>query len=124
MEEPNYYEITFILKSAVTETDVDDILTRLRNLVTQGGGEMVRDEAMGLKELAYPIKAEYMGLCHLMEFEAQPRVKRSFLDILNKDDRVLRYMSLRLFKDRSEADLDPGHSDHDSQPESAQKATT
>ena len=123
MEKTNYYEITFIFKSAVSETDVDDILTRLRNLVAQEGGEMVRDKAMGLKGLAYPIKAEYMGIYHLMEFEVQPRVKDLFLDILNKDDRVLRYMPLKLLRYRSD-DLDQGDSDHDSQPESEQKTTT
>ena len=124
MEQPNYYEITFVLKSVLSETVVADILAKLRNLVTQEGGEIMREEAIGLKEMAYPIKAEYMGIYHLMEFEAQPRVKDLFLDLLNKDDRVMRYMTLRLFKDRTDYDLDQGRSDHDSQPASEQKATT
>ena len=124
MEQPNYYEITFVLKSVLSETVVADILAKLRNLVTQEGGEIMREEAIGLKEMAYPIKAEYMGIYHLMEFEGQPRVKDLFLDLLNKDDRVMRYMTLRLFKDRTDYDLDQGRSDHDSQPESEQKATT
>ena len=123
MEQLNNYEITFILKSSLSEEAVESILADIRNLIKQEQAEMIRDEALGLREIAYPIKAEWLGLYYLMEFKAQPRVKDLFIDLLNKDDRVLRYMTLRLFI-RDDDEVDQKRSDRKLKPKSGKKATT
>ncbi|MEM7382932.1 MAG: 30S ribosomal protein S6 [Bacteroidota bacterium] len=112
-----YYETTFILKSVLSETEATGIIDRFRNFLIAKGAEIIREKAIGLRPMAYPIKAEDMGIYHRIEYKARPEIRDAFIGILNQEDRVLRYMSMILAKDRVDYDLSQSPSDLASQTE-------
>jgi len=74
----------------------------LRNcfhFLTSKGAEMVAKEDWGLKKLAYSIQNKKSGFYHLFEFKAPGEIIESFEVEFRRDERVMRYLTVRLEKE-------------------------
>ena len=93
-----HYETIFIVSPLVTDSQLKDTVARFKQLVTGNGGEIVHEEDWGLRKFAYPIKKKSSGYYHLMEFKAEPDMIQRIETEYNRDELILRYLTVALDK--------------------------
>ena len=94
----NQYETVIILTPVLSEQQMKDAVKGYRELITGNGGEMVHEENWGLTKLAYPIDKKGTGFYHLFEFNASPEFIKTFELAFRRDERVMRYLTIKLDK--------------------------
>ena len=52
---PNNYETVFILTPVLSDIQMKDAVDKFRKVLTDNGAELVHEENMGLRKLAYPV---------------------------------------------------------------------
>jgi small subunit ribosomal protein S6 len=82
----------------VTDNQLKETVARFKQLVTGNGGEIVHEEDWGLRKFAYPIKKKSSGYYHLMEFKAEPTLIQKVETEYNRDELILRYLTVTLDK--------------------------
>jgi small subunit ribosomal protein S6 len=87
------YELLLLLDPELTEERQGEIITRLRDQVTKGGGTVDRHDPWGRRRLAYEIKKKADGIYHLIHFSATPETLDEVTRVLKIDDAVLRHMA-------------------------------
>ncbi|GAB3273116.1 30S ribosomal protein S6 [Larkinella harenae] len=92
------YETVFILTPVLSEAQIKDTVDKFRKVLTDNGAEIVNEENMGLRKLAYPIQHKNTGYYFLFEFTAETKVPEA-LDIeYRRDERIIRYLTTVLDK--------------------------
>ncbi|MCT4672211.1 MAG: 30S ribosomal protein S6 [Prolixibacteraceae bacterium] len=94
----NQYETVFIATPVLSEGQIKEAVDKFRALVVDNGGEMIHEENWGLKKLAYPIQKKSTGFYHLFEFKADPSFLAKFETEFKRDERVIRFMTVKLEK--------------------------
>ena len=94
----NQYETVFILTPVLYDDQMKEAVSKFRNLLTDNGAEIVNEENWGLKKLAYAIEKKTTGFYILMEFKAQPELIKKLEINYRRDERVLRYLTVKLEK--------------------------
>ncbi len=59
---------------------------------------MYSEEDWGMKKLAYPIQKKSSGFYHMFEFKIDPSAITKFETELRRDERILRFLTVRLDK--------------------------
>ncbi len=94
----NHYETVFILTPVLSETQVEEAVGKFESLLKEHKAEIVSKENWGLKKLAYPIQLKRNGFYTLLEYKAEPGVVSELELAFKRDERVLRYLSVKLDK--------------------------
>jgi small subunit ribosomal protein S6 len=89
------YELMFILRPDLTEEELGAKIKKVKKLITDGGGEIAKEDAWGKRVLAYPINKFKEGFYHLFNFQSTPAKVRDLEKKLNLDDAVLRFLLVR-----------------------------
>lgn len=89
------YEGMFIVNATLSEDARNRALDRIKNAITERGGEIHKIHDQGRKKLAYEINKSREGYYYLVYFSVEPQhmseIWREYL--LNED--LLRYMTLK-----------------------------
>jgi len=92
------YETVIILTPLLSEEVSKEAIAKFKNILNEGGAEIVHEDNWGLKKLAYPIEKKTTGFYHLIEFKA-PGELISKLEIeFKRDERVMRFLTIKLDK--------------------------
>ena len=91
----NDYEILLMLDADLDEERHNEIISRARELVEQGGGTWVGHDPWGRRKLAYEIKKKSDGVYHLVQFDADPATLDELTRILKITDGVMRHLATR-----------------------------
>lgn len=90
------YESTFILRQDLSAHDVNKLATQFITVLTDLGGNVVKKEFWGLRNLAYPIrknkKGHYIFLGIDAPFEAIKEVER----LMRLNENVIRLLNIRV----------------------------
>lgn len=65
-----HYELIVLVNPQVADSDLDSVLAKIRELLTQAGASVTGEEALGKRKLAYPIRQARQGTYHVFEFDA------------------------------------------------------
>ncbi len=95
---PINYETVFILTPVLSDIQVKDAVDKFRKVLTDSGAELVHEESMGLRKLAYPIKNKNTGFYQLFEFKAPPTTIATLNTEYLRDERILRDLTTKLDK--------------------------
>lgn len=94
------YELYLVLDAETEEPDVQAIIDRLTQIIQSGPnetrGEVIKVEMRGKRRLAYPIKKKMEGQDIVLNFQSPPPVPAEMERILKINERVLRYLIVRL----------------------------
>ena len=91
----NQYETVFILTPVLSDEQMKEAVGKFIGIITDNGGKIVNEESWGLKKLAYPIEKKTTGFYQLVEFEADPTVIAKLEVNYRRDERVLRFLTLK-----------------------------
>lgn len=95
----NHYETVFILNPVLSETQIKEAVEKFESFLTSKGAEIVAKENWGLKKMAYSIQHKKSGFYHLIEFKAKGDVIEPFEVEYKRDERVMRFLTVKLDKD-------------------------
>ena len=94
----NQYETVFILTPVLSDEQLKETVSKFKKLLTDNGAEILNEEAWGLKKLAYNIEKKTSGFYNLFEFKADPTVINTLEVGYRRDEKVIRYMTVKLDK--------------------------
>ena len=90
------YEILYIVSSKYTDPEVEGIMKKMAELITQAGGKVERNESLGKIKLAYPIKHMRHGTYVLVHFFAEAAAVRDLERRLRMSEEILRHTMVKL----------------------------
>ena len=103
MAEQRSYEIVFIINPDAEDAEVMRLTEAAQKIITDQGGNIVKTEMMGKRRLAYEINHKRDGVYVLLEVEGSGREIAEFERRMRVNDRVLRYMTVRVDESRRRA---------------------
>ena len=94
----NSYELMVIFTPVLSNEEFSAGTKLLKKFITDLEGEIVGEDAWGLKSLAYPIAKKTTGLYYVMEYKADSSVNAKFTIQMNRDESIMRFMITALDK--------------------------
>lgn len=88
------YELTVLVHPDL-EADLDKVLDKVRALVTDNGGEIIKEDNWGKKKLAYSINREDFAVYVYFEVKLPAEAPLKISNVLNITDEVLRYLLVK-----------------------------
>jgi len=92
------YELMVIFTPVLSEDDYKNAQKKLTDFVTGNGGEIVHQDAWGLRSLSYPINKKTTGLYFVLEYNAPSDTNAKMEIQINRDENIIRHMVTRLDK--------------------------
>jgi small subunit ribosomal protein S6 len=103
LETKRQYEVVFIVDPTVDD-EVARLTDNFKQVVVDQGGSVTKAETMGKRQLAYEILHKKEGTFVLMEIEGSGREIAELERRMRVNDRVLRYLTVRVDEDRRRAE--------------------
>ncbi|MBK7630996.1 MAG: 30S ribosomal protein S6 [Ignavibacteriales bacterium] len=96
------YESAVLINAALDDQQIDSILTRINDVITNNGGQIRELDNWGRKRLAYPVEKSKIGYYAIYRFEAPSDIVAKLERIYSLDEQILRYVTLKLNNDAIE----------------------
>jgi small subunit ribosomal protein S6 len=90
------YETIFVLDPDLEEAQVQGTLEKVRGIITQGDGEILKVEDWGDRKLAYEVKKKDKGHYVLIHFSGLPALLNELERNFRVMDAVIKFQSVRL----------------------------
>ena len=102
------YESVLIARQDLGTSQVNNIVSELSDVIKKEGGEVVRVDNWGLKNLAYRIKKNRKGHYVVMNIAAPANAIAEFERIMRFNEDIIRYMTVKVdeFSEDSSASND------------------
>jgi small subunit ribosomal protein S6 len=94
----NTYETVFIINPVLSEDQVKETVKKFADHIQANKGVITNEESWGLKKLKYTIQKKKTGFYYLLEFQANGEIINDFEIELKRDERVIRWQTIRLDK--------------------------
>jgi small subunit ribosomal protein S6 len=101
--EKRSYEVVFIIDPDAEDAEVMRLAEAVQKIITDQGGSIVKTEMMGKRKLAYEINHKRDGIYVLLEVEGSGAEIAELERRMRVNDRILRYMTVRVDEDRRRA---------------------
>ncbi len=99
----NKYESVLIARQDLGASQVNSLVSDMSNVIAGQGGEVVRVDNWGLKNLAYRIKKNRKGYYVLLNISAPATAIAEYERLLRVNEDVIRYMTVRVDEFSAEA---------------------
>jgi small subunit ribosomal protein S6 len=90
------YETIFILNPDLDEEQTQSTIEKVKGIITQGNGEILKAEDWGKRKLAYEVKKKDKGHFVLIHFSGPPSLLPELERNFRVMDAVIKYQSIRL----------------------------
>ena len=104
METQRQYEVVFIVDPTADEDEVTRLTDGFKQVATDQGGTVTKSESMGRRKLAYEILHKTEGNFVLLEIEGSGREIAELERRMRVNDRIIRYITVRVDEDRQRAE--------------------
>jgi small subunit ribosomal protein S6 len=102
--EKRTYEIVFIVNPEAEDAEVMRLTEAVQKIITDQGGAVTKTEMMGRRQMAYEINHKREGVYVLLEVDGSGAEIAELERRMRVNDRILRYMTIRVDEDRRRAD--------------------
>lgn len=90
------YETLMIFDPALGVEGTEELIQKVREYVTGGGGRALKTERWGLRDLAFELKGRRKGYYLILEYAGIPTVASELDRRLNLLDTVVKFQTLKL----------------------------
>jgi len=94
------YELLYLIPAPLTEKDLPNVSKKVKEIVEKLGGKISKEENLGTKKLAYPIKQIYRGFYLLLNFEIDPKKLIELDQKLKLIPEILRHLVTKAIKEK------------------------
>jgi small subunit ribosomal protein S6 len=92
----NIYENIVILNAALSDEDADAIIIKIKDIITNSSGEILKVSVWGKRKLSYEIKKQKKGLYVLICFKTNASTIKKLQEFYKVSDSVIKYMVVHL----------------------------
>ena len=97
------YESVAIINAALEDEQIEATISRIQEVITSHGGEIVEVDKWGRKRLAYPIQKAKSGYYLVLRFSAPTELIATLERNYRLDETIIRYLTITLDKFALEA---------------------
>ena len=90
------YETVFIVDPDISDEEVDQVTEKLKGIVDNFNGELVKIDKWGRRKLAYRVKKRIKGNYILLIFHGDHQLTTELERNLKLDDRILKYLTVKV----------------------------
>ncbi|MDI6744364.1 MAG: 30S ribosomal protein S6 [Thermodesulfovibrionales bacterium] len=101
----NIYENIAILNASLGDEEIETASGKIKDLITNSGGEILKIDMWGRRKLAYEIKKQKKGFYLFLVFKSPSAAIKKLEDYYKVFDPVVKYMVIKLEKKQAEAAL-------------------
>jgi len=101
----NIYESIIIFDSSLSDEAHEAAITRIKSLITDSGGEVLKVDNWGRRKLAYAINKHSKGIYTLLLFKCPSSTIKQLEGFYKVFDPVIKYMVIKLEKKQRDAAL-------------------
>lgn len=101
----NIYENIVILNASLSDEEIETASGKIKDLITNSGGEILKTDVWGRRKLAYEIKKQKKGFYLLLVFKSPSAAIKKLEGYYKVSDLVVKYMVIKLGKKQAEAAL-------------------
>ena len=99
------YEVMYIVNPETDGDKIEKLNEAVGKLIEKEGGEVVRMDDIGMRNLAYPIqKKDERALCPCLRSTARARRSLELERRMRVNDMIMRYITVRVDEDRKKAE--------------------
>lgn len=98
----NVYDSTVLINAALDDTQIEAIITRIKEFILSNEGEIREFENWGRKRLAYMVNKSKIGYYAVFRFEAPSNIVSKLDRLYTLDENILRFLTLKLNKEALE----------------------
>lgn len=92
----NIYENVVIFDSVLTDEEVENAVSKIKELIASNSGEVLKVDIWGRRKLAYEIKKHKKGLYVLFLYKTPPETIKKLEDFFRVFDAVIKYLIIKL----------------------------
>jgi small subunit ribosomal protein S6 len=96
----NLYEKIMILDPGLDEERVEEAVQRVRDIITRGGGEVLKTENWGIRKLAYELNKREKGYYILLLFKSPPSLIPELERHARVTEQIVKIMIIKIHKKR------------------------
>ncbi|MBM4350459.1 MAG: 30S ribosomal protein S6 [Deltaproteobacteria bacterium] len=96
LETERKYETIFILDPDLEEGVAQSAIEKIKGIITQGSGDILKVEDWGKRKLAYEVKKKSKGQYLLIHFSGSPALLSELERNFRVMDAVIKFQSIRL----------------------------
>ena len=100
------YESVIIARQDLGASQVNNLVDELKNVIANQGGEVVRVDNWGLKNLAYRIKKNRKGHYVLLNIAAPAQAVAEYERVMRVNEDIIRYMTIKVEEFNNEMSSD------------------
>jgi small subunit ribosomal protein S6 len=94
-----YYEAVYIAHPNIEQDNLSKLIEETKAILKKRGGELLYEEIMGKKRLAYPVQKQRFGTYVLLQFQGDGAGNAPLNQDFELNDNVLAHMIVRIEKD-------------------------
>ena len=98
------YEVMYIINPETDAEKIEKLNDAVGKLIEKEGGEIVRMDDIGIRNLAYPIQKKETGHYVLFEINGTGQEILELERRMRVNDMIIRYMTVRIDEDRKKAE--------------------
>ena len=98
----NVYESAVMINAALDDEQIQALISRIKETITNNGGEIREVEDWGRKRLAYVVKKSKVGYYAIFRFNAPSSLIAKLERFYVLDEQFLRYLTIKLDADAIE----------------------
>jgi small subunit ribosomal protein S6 len=92
----NIYENIVILDASLPDEEINASLSKIKDLIANSGGEILKVESWGRRKLSYEIKKQSKGMYALLIYKTPPATIKKLEEFYKVFDPVIKYMVIKL----------------------------
>lgn len=94
----NIYENILILNASPSDEEIDSSIKKVKDVITNSGGEILKVDTWGRRKLANEIKKQKKGFYVMFVFRSPSSLIKKLEDYYKVFDPVVKYMVIKLEK--------------------------
>ena len=99
----NIYESAVLINAALEDEQIDSVISRVKETISNNGGEIRDIENWGRKRLAYMVKKSKIGYYVFFRFNAPSGIVSKLERTYVLDEHILRFLTIKLDNDAIES---------------------
>ena len=90
-----FYESIFIARQELTETEIEKIMSNIKEILKKNNSKLVDTESWGLRNLAYKIEKNKKGHYVVLKIDGNGNAIHELERNMRIDENIIRYLSIK-----------------------------
>ena len=117
-----FYESVIITRPELTESQIENLINSLSEIISNEKGKVVRKENWGLRSLAYKIKKNKKGHYFMLNLDSNPSAIFEYERQLRINEDIIRFLTIKINEINSKPSI--LNLNNDEELDSSQKAVS